>query len=82
MLTLPVNWWVLVIILPKCVDPVTKLTLDVIICAIIVWAVSVPLTKKSSADDAVVAYEALIAFRTYDAVVAYDAVPNNDPVKY
>jgi len=44
---------VLVISLPNIVDPVTYSILDVITCATIVWAVKVPLTVKSSAEDAV-----------------------------
>ena len=56
---------------PNLVDPVMKLTDEVIVWAIIVCAVNVPLTKKSSADDAVAAYEALVA------LIAYDAVPPN-----
>ena len=60
----PVNWCVLVNRLPNLVDPVTKSVDEVITCATIVWAVSVPvikaleaviscLTKKLSAEDAV-----------------------------
>jgi hypothetical protein len=55
--TLPVNWCVLVDKLPKRVEPVTKSVDDVMVWATIVWAVNVPLTKKLSADDAVVANE-------------------------
>ena len=61
-LTEPVNWWVLDNKLPKRVDPVTKSILEVIVWATIVWAVSVPLTVKLSAEDAVAENEALVAF--------------------
>ena len=44
------------VIVPNLVDPVIKLTDEVIVWAIIVCAVRVPLTKKSSADDAVRAF--------------------------
>ena len=68
---------------PKRVDPVMKLTDDVIVCTTSVCAVNVPLTVKLSALDAVDAKEALVdvvandaltAFKTYDAVVANDAL--------
>ena len=55
MLTLPVNWCVLSIVVPKCVDPVTNSTDEVMYWATIVCAVRVPLTKKLSAEDAVAA---------------------------
>ena len=39
MLTLPVNWCVLLCNVPKRVEPVTKSILEVIVCTIIVCAV-------------------------------------------
>ena len=49
---------------PNLVEPVTKSTDEVIVCTTIVCAIRVPLTKKSSAEDAVDANEELTAFRT------------------
>jgi hypothetical protein len=74
---------VLVSKVPKRVEPVTKSVDDVIVCATIVCAVRVPLTKKLSADDAVAANDADTAFNIKDDVAALFAqleVPNNDPV--
>ena len=73
-LTEPVNSWVFDNKLPKRVDPVTKSILEVMVWAIIVWAVRVPLTVKLSAEDAVDANEELIAFKTYDAVCESEAL--------
>ena len=92
--TLPVNWCVLVSCVPNLVDPVTKSTDDVIVCTTRVCAVIVLLTRrfdavafclitKLSADDAVAANDALTALSTNEAVVALSAqleVPNKDPV--
>jgi hypothetical protein len=58
---------------PNRVEPVTKSTLDVIVCTTSVCAVNVFLTKKLSADDAVIAFDADCAKATNDAVAAYDA---------
>ncbi len=60
----PVNSWVLLCNVPNRVDPVTNSVDEVIVCATIVCAVSVPRTVKSSADDAVAAYDALTALIT------------------
>ena len=59
---------------PFLVLPVTKSIDEVIVWATIVCAVKVPLTIKSSAEDAVFAFEAV------NAEVAYDDVPNNELV--
>ena len=50
---------------------------DVIVCATIVWAVSVPLTVKLSAEEAVEANEAftaLVEFTAFSAFVANEAL--------
>ena len=47
---------------PLIEEPVTKSIDDVIVWTFIVWAVNVPLTIKSSADDAVFAFEAVNAW--------------------
>jgi hypothetical protein len=68
---------------PNLLDPVTNNVDEVIVCATIVCAVSVPLTVKLSAEDAVAALEELTAFSTYDDVTAFCAqleVPNKEPV--
>jgi len=57
---------------PKRVEPVTKSTLDVIVCTTIFCAVKVPLTKKLSALEAVIALDAVTA---NEAVVAVAAFP-------
>ncbi len=67
--TLPVNWWVLEVVDPKRVEPVTKSTLDVIVCTTIFCAVKVPLTVKLSAEDAVVAVVAVAAFPEIEALM-------------
>ena len=59
---------------PNWVDPVINSVEEVIVCAIIVWAVNMPRTVKSSADEAVFAFEAVNAWE------AYDDVPCNEPV--
>ena len=69
----------LLVVDPKREEPVTKSIDDVIVCTLIVCAVKVPRTKKLSADDAVAAYDADTAFKTYDAVAANDAVPSDIP---
>ena len=74
----PVNACVLANKLPKRVDPVTKSTDEVIVCTTNVVAVNVPATVKAGENDAVVAYDALAAFKTYDAVVAAAADVAND----
>ena len=51
----PVNVWVSVNKLPKRVEPVIKLTEEVIVWTTIVVAVNVPLTLKLSAEEAVLA---------------------------
>ena len=70
----------LLVVDPKREEPVTKSIDDVIVCTLIVCAVKVPRTKKLSADDAVAAYDADTAFKTYDAVAANDAVPLDKPI--
>jgi hypothetical protein len=47
---------------PNRVEPVTKSTELVIVCTTNVCAVSVPLVKKLSAEDAVAAFDALSAY--------------------
>jgi len=66
--TEPVNSCVLDNSLPNIVDPVMYSVLEVITCATIVCAVKVPLTKKSSAEDAV------------KELIAQLEVPYKDPV--
>jgi hypothetical protein len=71
--TLPVNWCVSAAIDPNLVLPVTKSTLDVIVCTTIVCAVNVPATVKLFANDAVTAetaFDADCAKATNDAVEA------------
>jgi hypothetical protein len=72
-LMLPVNTCVLATNDPKRVDPVIKLTDEVIVCTTNVCAVNVPATVNAFANDDVtaeVANDELTAFKTYDAVVA------------
>ena len=90
--TEPVNWWVLVSIVPNLVEPVTKSVEEVITWAIIVWAIRVPvinafeavtfcLIKKLSAELAVKACEAVIAFIATDVLTANDAVVAKEDVR-
>ena len=83
-LTLPVNWCVSVNKLPNLVDPVTNSVEAVInwtcsVCAVmspydkILEAVKLLLTKKLSADDAVVAETAIDAVKAYEAEFAFNA---------
>jgi hypothetical protein len=61
---------------PNLVEPVTKSTLDVIVCTTKVCAVNVPATVKLFANDAVTAetaFDADCAKATNDAVEANDA---------
>ena len=58
-------------------EPVINSWEEVIYCTIMVWAVNVPLTVKSSALEAVfanVAYDEEFAKEAYDALKTYDAV--------
>jgi hypothetical protein len=60
----PVNWCVFVNNDPLRVEPVINSVDEVIVCATIVCAVNVPRTVKLSADEAVAAYDAEMAFST------------------
>jgi hypothetical protein len=67
---------VLAAIDPNRVEPVTKSTLDVIVCTTNVCAVKLPATVNVFANDAVcaeTAFDADCAKATNDAVEAYDA---------
>ena len=55
-------------LLPNIVEPDTYSTLAVIVWTTIVWAVKVPLTVKSSADDAVSAYDDVAGIKAAEAV--------------
>ena len=60
----PVNSCVFAVVDPLRVDPVLNSIDDVMVCTTIFCAVNVPLTTKSSADDAVAAYDEDIALNT------------------
>jgi hypothetical protein len=74
--TEPLNTWVLESKDPNRVEPVTKSTLDVIVCTTNVCAVKLPATVNVFAKDAVAAetaFDADCAKATNDAVAANDA---------